>query len=551
MSFERIWHKAYPAGVPREINIETITMPEVLTRTAAKFPDNVALFFMGTAITYRELDGLVNRMARAFMDLGIRAGDKVAMLLPNIPQYVIANYATYRIGAITVMNNPLYTERELDYQLNDSDSTVLVTLDMFLPMALKLRETTKVGTIITCSVNDYLPSSPEAGEPEQKKYAGVYKFMDLVEKYPDDPIANAAQWEEVGNILYTGGTTGVSKGVMLTHANVSTNTQQFRAWFPKLVDGKEALIAVYPFFHSAGYTGVQNTCIYSGWNDVLVPRPDPDIIIKMIEIIKPRPLLGVSTIFVALLNNEKFRRMDLSFVEAYLTGGSPMTVETIRQLKELRDVPVINIYGLTEICPMGTATPWGGDEKSSTVGIPFPSTDIRIVDLETGTKEMPQGEAGEVCFKGPQVMKGYYKKPEETAAALKDGWVSTGDVGYLDEDGYLTLVDRKKDLIVASGYNVYPQEVDEVLYGHPKVMEACTIGIPDKYRGENVKVYLVPKAGETIDKDEIIQFCKERLAAYKVPKVVEFMDSLPKSAVGKILRRELRDLDRKKREGKQ
>jgi long-chain acyl-CoA synthetase len=548
MSFERIWHKAYPAGVPKEIDIEKITMPEVLTRTAEKFPDNVALFFMGTAITYRELDRLVNRMARAFTDLGIKAGDKVAMLLPNIPQYVIANYATYRIGAITVMNNPLYTERELDYQLNDSDSTVLVTLDMFLPMALKLREITKVETIITCSVNDYLPSPPEAGEPEQKKYAGVYKFMDLVEKFTDDPVANAAQWGEVGNILYTGGTTGVSKGVMLTHANMSTNTQQFRAWFPQLVDGKEAMIAVYPFFHSAGYTGVQNTCIYSGWNDVLVPRPDPDIIIKMIEIIKPRPLLGVSTIFVALLNNEKFRQMDLSFVEAYLTGGSPMTVETIRQLKELRDVPVINIYGLTEICPMGTATPWGGEEKPSTVGIPFPSTDMRIVDLETGTKEMPQGEAGEVCFKGPQVMKGYYKKPEETAAALKDGWVSTGDVGYLDEDGYLTLVDRKKDLIVASGYNVYPQEVDEVLYGHPKVMEACTIGIPDEYRGENVKVYLVPKAGETIDKNEIIQFCKERLAAYKVPRVVEYMDSLPKSAVGKILRRELRDLDRKKRE---
>jgi len=309
------------------------------------------------------------------------------------------------------------------------------------------------------------------------------------------------------------------------------------------------MIAVYPFFHSAGYTGVQNTCIYSGWNDVLVPRPEPDIIIKMIETIKPRPLLGVSTIFVALLNDERFRQMDLSFVEAYLTGGSPMTVETIRQLKELRDVPVINIYGLTEIAPMGTATPWGGMEKPATVGVPFPNTDLKIVDLETGTKEMPQGEAGEVCFKGPQVMKGYYNKPEETAEQLRDEWVRTGDVGYLDEDGYLTLIDRKKDLIVASGFNVYPQEVDEVLYQHPKVMEACTIGVPDEYRGETVKAYVVPKAGEAIDKDEVLQFCKGKLAMYKIPKIVELIDELPKSAVGKILRRELRELDKKKREG--
>jgi long-chain acyl-CoA synthetase len=543
MSFDRVWHKAYPPGVPKDVVIENITLPEVLTRTADRYPDNVALFYMGTAITYSELERLVNRFASALLDLGIKEGTKVAMLLPNIPQYVIANYAIYRTGAITVMNNPLYTEHELEYQLNDSDSTALITLDLLLPMALNLREKTKVETIIACGIGDYLPTSPAAGQPVPEQTAGVYRFMDLMESVTDAKVDNAAQWDAVGNIMYTGGTTGISKGVMLTHANMSSNTQQFRAWFHKLRDGDEAMIAVYPFFHSAGYTGVQNTCIYAGWQDVLVPRPEPDIIIKMIEAIKPRPLLGVSTIFVALLNNEQFRQLDLSFVEAYLTGGSPMTVETIRQLKELRDVPVINIYGLTEICPMGTATPWGGEEKPSTVGIPFPNTDLKIVDLETGIRELPLGEAGEVCFKGPQVMKGYYKKPEETAEALRDGWVYSGDIGYLDEDGYLTLVDRKKDVIVASGYNVYPQEVDEILFAHPQVMEACTIGVPHEYRGETVKAYIVPKSGESIDPDEVIQFCREKLAPYKVPKVVEFMDTLPKSTVGKILRRELRELD--------
>ena len=548
MSFDRVWHKAYPQGVPKEVVIEKITLPEMLTRTAGRYPDKSAIYYMGTTITFRELERLVSRLATAFLNRDITAGTNVAMLLPNIPQYVMANYAIYRIGAVTVMNNPLYTDRELEYQLNDSDSTVLITLDQLLPRALKLREKTQIETIITCGIGDYLPTSSTTEEPVADQTADVYRFMDLINSVPDTTVENAAQWDAVGNIIYTGGTTGVSKGVMLTHANMSSNVQQYRAWFHKLQDGDEAIIALYPFFHSAGFTGVQNACIYAGWNDVLVPRPEPDVIISLIETIKPRPLLGVSTIYVALLNNERFRKLDLSFVEAFVTGGSPMTVETIRQLKAMRDIPIVNVYGLTEICPMGTATPWGGVEKHSSVGIPFPNTDLKIVDLETGDLEMPVGEAGEVCFKGPQVMKGYYKKPEETATVLRDGWVSSGDIGFLDEDGYLTLVDRKKDVIVASGYNVYPQEVDEILYSHPQIMEACTIGVPDTYRGETIKFYIVPKAGEKIEADAVIQFCKDKLAAYKVPRIIELTDALPKSSVGKILRRELRDMERAKRE---
>jgi long-chain acyl-CoA synthetase len=552
MRFERIWHKCYPAGVPAEIDFDKITMPAVLTRTAGRFPDRDALIFMGTRITYRELEGLVNRFARALTALGVKRGDKVAMILPNIPQIVIAEYAVFRIGGVNVMNNPLYTEKELTYQLNDSDSTVLVTLDMFHPVAAKLREKTGAKKVILCSLADYLPEPlkpmfPPVDVPAQE---GVYRFLDLIGAQPEVPVESVPALEDLGALIYTGGTTGLSKGVMLSHANISFNTQQFRCWYPESGDGEESLLAIFPFFHAAGWTGLQNTAIYAGWTDILVPRPEPDRILDLLEKFKPSLLPGVSTIFVALLNNERFRKMDLSFVKAYLTGSAPMAVETIQQLKERRDVPLINVYGLTEITPMGTATPWGGDEKPGTVGIPLPNTDLKIVDLETGKKEMKIGETGEICFKGPQVMMGYYKKPEETAAVLEDGWLKTGDIGFMDTDGYVTIVDRKKDMIIASGFNIYPKEIDELLMTHPKVLEVCTIGVPDTYRGENVKTYIVVKPGQTLTEEEVKAFCRDSLAAYKVPKLVAFIDALPKSAVGKILRRELRDLDAKMQGGK-
>jgi long-chain acyl-CoA synthetase len=470
------------------------------------------------------------------------------MLLPNVPQLVIAEYAAFRIGGVNVMNNPLYTEKELTYQLNDSDSTVLVTLDMLFPVALKLQENTGAKKVILCSLADYLPEPlkpmfPPVDVPAQE---GVYRFRDLIHAQPAAPVDNVPSLEDLGALIYTGGTTGISKGVMLSHANISFNTQQFRSWFTESKDGEESLLAIFPFFHAAGWTGLQNTAIYAGWTDILVPRPEPDRILDLLEKFRPSILPGVSTIFVALLNNERFQKMDLSFVKAYLTGSAPMAVDTIQKIKALRDVPMINVYGLTEITPMGTATPWGGDEKPGSVGIPFPNTDLKIVDLETGKKEMKIGETGEICFKGPQVMMGYYKKPEETAAVMEDGWLKTGDVGFMDEDGYVTIVDRKKDMIIASGFNIYPKEIDELLMTHPKVLEVCTIGIPDAYRGETVKTYIVPRPGQTLTEEEIKNFCKEALAAYKVPKRVEFIDALPKSAVGKILRRELRDIDAKK-----
>ena len=559
MALEKSWHKSYAPGVPQEIEFERVTMPEALTRNAKQFSNHTALLYMGKKIFYPELERLVNRFGRALMDMGVKKGDKVAMLLPNIPQIVIANYATFRIGAVAVMNNPLYTERELEYQLNDSDSKILVTLDLLLPRALILKGKTKIEKIITCHINDYLPFPKKQLFPIVKKQMyrkveaqkDVHQFLDLIKKYPDRPLENAAGWDDLAAFIYTGGTTGVSKGVMLTHSNLSCNVQQFGVWFPDLKKGEESVLAVFPFFHSAGFTAIQNYSIWAGFKNILVPRPEPGSIIEMLKKFRPHFLPAVPTIFVGLLNSEEFRKMDLSFIKGFFSGAAPLAADTIQQLKDLTGATMLEVYGLTETAPIATVTPWGGKIKPGTVGVPVPNTDVKIVDVETGKEEMKQGVPGEVIIKGPQVMKGYYKKPEETAAVLREGWLYTGDIGFFDEDGYLSIIDRKKDMIIASGYNIYPREIDEILFEHPKVLEACAIGIPDAYRGETVKAFVVAKPGEILTEEEITQWCKEKLAAYKVPKMIEFVDSLPKSAIGKILRREVKEMDKKKKEGKE
>lgn len=557
MSFNRPWHKSYASGVPAEFQLEKITMAEALTRTAERFPDRLAFIYMGTKITYRQLEKMVNRFTRALVDLGVREGDKVAMLLPNIPQLMIADHAVYRAGAVTAMNNPLYTERELTNQLADSDATVLVTLDLLLPRALKIRGETSIRTIITCHINDYLPFPKKQLFPFVKKgmhrkvepQSDVYEFMDLMARYPDTPVENKAGWDALAALIYTGGTTGVSKGAMLTHGNISSVVQVFSAWFPDLKGSPENLLGIYPVFHSAGYSVSQNLPIWNGWCCTLVPRPDADVIIDMLGKFRPTFLPGVPTIFTALLAREKFRKMDLSFVKGYFGGAAPLPEDTLNQLRTLHGAIIYDVYGATENTAFATTTPWGGKVKIGTVGVPLPNTDVKIVDLESGTREMPQGEAGEVCIKGPQVMSGYYKRPEETAQSLKDGWFYTGDIGYFDSEGYLTISDRKKDMIVASGFNVYPKEIDETLFEHPGILEACCIGVPDPYRGETVKAFVVTKPGVALTEEEVISFCKGKLAAYKVPTKVEFIGELPKSAIGKIMRRTLREMDSKKREG--
>ena len=444
-------------------------------------------------------------------------------------------------------NNPLCTERELAYQLNDSDSKVAVGLDMLLPRMLSLKEKTGIKKIVTCHINDYLPFPKKQLYPLVKKdmyrkitpQQDVHQFTDLIKQYRQGAAEDLSAWDELGAILYTGGTTGVSKGVMLTHASLSSNVQQFTAWLPGVKEG-EKLLTVYPYFHSAGFTAMQNYALWYRLEAIPVPRPDPAAVADMVKQFKPDYLPGVPTIFSGLLSNKNFTELDLSFIKGFFAGAAPLPMDTYNRLIELTGKQIVDVYGLTECTVFATVSPWRGKIKPGTVGLPLPNTEIRIMDIETGEREMPAGEAGEILIRGPQVMRGYYKKPEETAQVLRDGWLYTGDIGLFDDDGHLSVIDRKKDLIISSGFNVYPNEVDDIIFANPKVQEACTVGIPDAYRGETVVAYVVPYPGVEVTEKELIQYCRENLAAYKAPRKIFFIEELPKSGVGKILRRDLK-----------
>jgi len=548
---EKRWHKSYAPGVKKTLDYEKLTMSEALTRTAQRFPGHTALNYMGKKIPFKELEGRVNQFARALMDLDVRPGDKVAVCLPNIPQVIIANMAIFRIGAVTVQNNPLYTERELEYQLNDSDSKLVITLTLLIPRIQKIKSNTNVEKIIGCHINSYLPFPKKQLFPLVKKDMyrkvepndDVLVFHDLIARYSADAVQDQSKWDELAALIYTGGTTGVSKGVMLSHANLSCNVQQFAAWFPELNHGEERLVGNYPVFHSAGFATMQNFVTWQGWEHIMVPRPEPKINIELIKKFKPTFLPGVPTLFVGLLADPNFRKLDLSSIKGFFSGAAPLASDVIRELKDLTGATMCEVYGTTETAPYATVTPWGGTAKPGTVGLPIPDTDVKIVSIDDPEKELPPGEPGEMVIKGPQIMMGYYKRPEETAQVLKEGWFYSGDIGVFDDDGYLSIVDRKKDIIIAGGYNIYPLELDDVLMAHPKILEACTIGVPDEYRGETVKAFIVAKEGETLMEEEVTQYCKEKLAAYKVPKIYEFIDELPKSAVGKVLRRKLKEME--------
>jgi len=546
---EKIWYKSYVPGVPKHLDYERLTIPQGLTRSAGRFGDQPALSYMGKSITFSELEGLVNSFARALAALGIGEGDKVAVVLPNIPQIIIANMAVYRLGAVVALNNPLYTEHELAYQFNDSDAKIAITLSVLVPRVSGLIPETTIEKVISCQINTYLPFPKKQLFPLVKKQMyrkiepsdTVLAFEDLIARYSDEPLEDRSQWDELSTLIYTGGTTGVAKGVMLSHRNISCNVQQFRAWFPDIKDGEISIVGSFPIFHAAGFTACQNFMLWSGWEHVMIPRPEPKAIVELLKKYKPGFLPGVPSIFVGLLADEKFRKMDLSFIQGFFSGAAPLAEDTIRDLQKLTGATILEVYGMTETTPVATVTPWGGTIKPGTVGCPVPDTDIKIVDLETGTRELPPGENGEIVIGGPQVMMGYYKKPLETREALRDGYVYTGDIGFFDEDGYLSVVDRKKDMIISAGYNVYPVEVDNLLFDHPQILEACCVGIADSYRGESLRAFCVLKPGEELTSEEVIAFCKERIAPYKVPREVVFLDELPKTVVGKVLRRELKD----------
>ncbi|HOT46056.1 MAG TPA: long-chain fatty acid--CoA ligase [Spirochaetota bacterium] len=548
---DKPWLKSYAPGVSSSLQYEPITLSEVLARTSAKYPDKTALIFLDAKITYRQLNDMVNSFANALIDMGVKPGDKVAMLMPNMPQIVIASYGAWRAGAVVVMNNPLYTDTELEHQLSNSESTVLVTLDLLGPRMIALKPKTPVKKIVIAHIRDHLKFPKKQLLPIVAKdkhrdipaTPDVFEWMDVIKKYPATDPKISVDFESLASLQYTGGTTGVSKGVMLSHKNLSSNVQQISAWFPGFEEGEQIMLGVLPFFHSFGLTAVMNFTIWKAGTDVLIPRPEPKVILEAVHKHKVNFYPAVPTIYVGLLNHPDLAKYDISSIKGCFSGAAPLPVEVIKEFEAKTGSQICEGYGLSETSPVVTINPWGGKTKVGSIGLPIADTEIRIVDLEEGTKDMPQGQPGEVIIRGPQVTSGYYKMPEETAKTVKDGWLFTGDIGTMDEEGYFYIVDRKKDMIIAGGYNIYPRDIDEVLFEHPKILEACAIGVPDSYRGETVKAFVVLKPGETMTAEEVIEYCKEKLAKYKVPTMVEFIDSLPKSGVGKILRKELRAME--------
>ena len=548
---EKLWSKSYAKGIPHQLQYESTPMPEALARTAREFPDKTALIFIDSKVSYRQLNDMANRFANALIDMGVKPGDKVAMLMPNMPQLVAATYGAWRAGAVVVMNNPLYTDVELEYQFNNSESTFLVAIDLICPRMIALRPKTKIKNLVAAHIRDHLKFPKKQLLPIVAKdkhrnippTANVHEWMDLLKKYPASDPKVPIDFNGLACLQYTGGTTGVSKGVMLSHANLSKNVQQIVAWFPGFNKGEITHLGVLPIFHSFGLTCCMNICIWMGWTDVLIPRPEPQAILEAIHKYRVNFFPAVPTMYVGVLNHPEASKYSLTSIKGCFSGAAPLPVEVIKDFEAKTGSQICEGYGLSETSPVVTTNPYGGKTKVGSIGLPVSDTDIKIVDLVDGTKEMPMGEAGEVLVKGPQVTNGYYKMPEETAKTIKDGWLYTGDIGTMDTDGYFYIVDRKKDMVIAGGYNIYPREIDEVLFEHPKVLEACAVGIPDPYRGETIKAFVVLKPGESLTEEEVIKYCSEKLAKYKVPKKVEFMASLPKSGVGKVLRKELRAME--------
>lgn len=546
----RPWLSSYEKGVPESISYEEICLPDILGKTAGKFPDKMALLFEGYKMTYRELNDMVNRFAAVLHAFGVRKGDSIAILLPNVIPCVVAYYAILKIGGIVVMNNPLYTDRELEYQFNDSGSKFLITLDLLGNRMIDLRPKTNIEHIIYTSIGDYLPFPKNLLFPlvakkknlaaDVKPFENVYKWKDVLAKSTGNPPNVELLFDDIAMYQYTGGTTGISKGVMLTHANLSKQVQQIGAWFPTF-DSNEIMLGALPFFHVFGLTTAMNLAIYLGWGDILVPKPQPEQLIQAIKKFKPTFAPLVPTMYIGILNHPHIDKIDLTSIKGCFSGSAPLPVEVIRDFENKTGAVIVEGYGLTESSPVTHVNPYaGGKRKVGSIGVPIPDTHCRIVDLNDGETDLPIGEPGELLVKGPQVMKGYRNNAEDTAATLTDGWLHTGDISRMDEDGYFYIVDRKKDMILSGGLNVYPRDIEEVLYENPKVQEAAAIGIPHPTRGESVKVFVALKEGATTTQEELIEYCKDKMAKYKLPTEIEFRKELPKTNVGKILKKELK-----------
>lgn len=546
---DKPWLQHYSSWVPERIDYKEILIHEYLENSAGKYPDNIALIFMGYKVSFRELHDMVDRFATCLTDFGVKKGDAVAVILPNCIPCVVAYYAILKIGAIAVMNNPLYSDRELQYQYTDSGSKVLITLDLLANRMIDMRPRTKIKQIVSTSMGDYLPFPKSALFPlvakkkglaaDVKQAENVYSWKEVLKKYPANPPKVTLKFDDTAVYQYTGGTTGVAKAAILTHKNLSCMIQMYHTWFNEQ-DAVETALAAPPFFHVLGMSAAMNLPLSKGWKNILIPRPQPKELLEAVRKYQPTLTPLVPTMYVGILEHPDLKKTSLKSFKIMTSGGSSLPVEVLNKFKELTGVNINEGFGMTETSPQTHLNPYKGVSKVGSIGIPYPDTDVRIVDIETGKKEVPAGEEGEMIFRGPQITKGYLNKPEETRKAIRNGWLYSGDIAYMDEDGYFFIVDRKKDLIISSGYNIYPREIDEVLYEHPKVLKAAAIGVPDPKRGEKIKVFVVLKDGMTATADEIMEYCRQKLGKYKWPSEIEFRTQLPESTVGKILRKELR-----------
>lgn len=545
----KVWLKDYPAEVPPTYDYPKRNLAFLLTDSAASYPDRIALDFLGKRMTYRALLDSARRFANALLKQGVRKGDRVAVMLPNCPQAVIAYYGTLMMGGIVVMTNPLYMPRELEHQLMDADARTIVTLDVLLNRVKTSMAKSPMERIIVTSIQDYLPfpknvlyglKQKKDGKAVKVDYGGdVMSFRGLLEQSGADPVeADVDSENELALIQYTGGTTGLAKGVMLTHYNLIANTIQSRLWCYKAEIAKERYMAALPFFHVFGLTCLLNLGIYTASTLILVPRFEINQVLRTIHKKKPTLFPGAPTMYIAVINHPKIKQYDLSSIKICISGAASLPHQVQERFEEITGGKLIEGYGLTEASPVTHANNVWEKRKNGSIGLPFPDTVARIMKPET-FEEAPQGELGELAVRGPQVMKGYWKRPDETAKVLQDGWLLTGDLGRMDEDGFFYIMDRRKDLIIAGGYNIYPREVEEVLFEHPDVEEASVAGVVDPYRGETVKAFVVLRKGASATEEDLKIWCKERLAVYKVPKIYEFREALPKTMAGKVLRRKL------------
>ncbi len=553
----KTWLKHYDPGVPSTIDYPEITLHQLLAESAQRFPHHTAVIFPGALgdsfrLSYRELDQLSNRLANALTNLGVLKGDRVALLMPNCPQFVISYFAVLKAGGTVVATNPLYSPREMEFQLKDCGAQTIILLSLFYRTVAGLKERTDLRNLVVTNIKEYLPplsrvlftllrERKQGHRADIRGVAGTSSLRALLRHFPPTPPSITTDPDDVAIFQYTGGTTGLSKGAVATHRNVLANALQLKAWTEPtgVKEGQEVVFGVMPLFHVYGMVAVMHYSVATGSAMALLPRFESSQVLKAIDRYKPSFFAGVPTMYVAIINHPKVTKYNLRSIKACISGAAPLPVEVQQKFEELTGGKLVEGYGLSEAPTATHCNPMVGTGKMGSIGLPLPDVEARIMDLETGEREMVTGEVGELTVRAPQVMKGYWNRPEETEMVLRGGWLYTGDVASMDEDGFFSIVERKKEIILAGGYNIYPHEVEEVICEHPKVKEAVCFGVADAYRGQTVKACIVLKEGEIATPDEITEFCQERLARFKVPKLLEFREELPKSLIGKVLRRVL------------